>query len=316
MTRRYRWIADEIAALDPETDYETIWRLTSCYGIDDFSLNLVYAHLFPHFYLPHHGAQTLWGTQKVVEKATQRVEDTIRNNVIWWFHGPSHPRTRDSVESINKLHAHIATQHPGAFEDQDDFLFTLAFSAASLHRFNLALGLPGYTDKQKIAAHHFWRDMADLFTDEHGAPIANFPPDWDSMIELVESYEQRSWTYSPFGALVTHAVLDQFAHRYWPRPLHGLARALVLSTLHPSCWRTYRIDPPRPWVRRMLLTVVGVGLRVQRAVTPDPRTSYLEELDALDRTERFERRREIRAVDEDFAQFFTSRHRELLRTTL
>lgn len=107
-TRPRRWIAAEIESLDPATDYEAIWRLTSSYGLNDFALNLVYAHLFPHFYLPPHGSQPLWdgGDGKVIERALQRVEDTIRNNLMWWFHGPSHPKTRQSVAGINKLHAY------------------------------------------------------------------------------------------------------------------------------------------------------------------------------------------------------------------
>ncbi|WP_215453066.1 hypothetical protein [Streptomyces sp. ATCC 21386] len=69
------------------------------------------------------------------------------------------PQTKKSVEDINKLHAFHAKRYPGNLAHQDDYVYTLAFSAASLHRFNLKLGLPGYTEKQKIAAHHFWREM-------------------------------------------------------------------------------------------------------------------------------------------------------------
>lgn len=44
------------------------------------------------------------GNGKVVEHAAQRFEDTIRNNLTWWYYGPSHPKTRQSVANINKLH--------------------------------------------------------------------------------------------------------------------------------------------------------------------------------------------------------------------
>ena len=40
MSRSRRWIAQEIERLDPEVDYEAIWRLTSTYGLDDFAVNL------------------------------------------------------------------------------------------------------------------------------------------------------------------------------------------------------------------------------------------------------------------------------------
>ena len=42
-TKPRRWIAAEIERLDPVTDYEAIWRLTSSYGLNDFALNLFYA---------------------------------------------------------------------------------------------------------------------------------------------------------------------------------------------------------------------------------------------------------------------------------
>lgn len=71
-TRPRRWTAAEIESLDPAADYEAIWRLTSSYGLSDFALNLVHAHLLPHFYLPSHGSQPLWdgGDGKVVERPT------------------------------------------------------------------------------------------------------------------------------------------------------------------------------------------------------------------------------------------------------
>jgi len=309
-THRRRWIAQEIDRLDPDTDYEAIWRLTSSYGLNEFALNLVYAHLFPHFYVPEHGAEPLWdhGGGKVIERATQRVEDTVRNNLIWWFYGPSHPKTRKSVESVNKLHAYHAKRYPGNFAHQDDYVYTLAFSAASLHRLNRKLGLPGYTDKQKVAAHRFWQAMADLFVDEHGNRIMDFPPDWDSMIAFLDEFENRSWPRNRTGEMVTHAILDQFAHRFFPRPLHGLARALVVSTYHPTCWRVHNIKVPHPALRLLLRRLTGLGLRLQRLLFPDPTLSYQEKLEAMDDEQRRRRHRRIRNLDREFAAFFRERH--------
>jgi hypothetical protein len=70
-TRPRRWIAAEIERLGPTAGYEAIWRLTSSYGLNDFALNLFYAHLFPYFYLPPNGSRPLWdgGDGKVIERA-------------------------------------------------------------------------------------------------------------------------------------------------------------------------------------------------------------------------------------------------------
>jgi flavin reductase (DIM6/NTAB) family NADH-FMN oxidoreductase RutF len=305
-----RWITAEIERLNPETDYAAIWRLTSSYGLNDFALNLVYAHLFPHSYLPPHGSRPLWddGDGKVVERALQRVEDTIRNNLLWWYYGPSHPKTRQSVQNVNKLHAYHARRHPGDFAHQDDYVFTLAFSAASLHRFNLKIGLPGYTPKQKTAAHLFWQHMADLFTDEHGRAIMNFPPDWDSLIAFVEDFESRSWPATRSGAMVTHAVLDQFACRWFPAPLRGLGRAMAASTLHPNCWATHKVTVPPRAVRRVLLRTTGLIIRSQQLARPDQERTYFEDLASLTREQRAARSSRIRRFDEEFSRAFRVRH--------
>ena len=310
MKQSRRWIANEIERLDPEQDYEKIWRLTSSYGLDDFALNLVYAHLFPHFYLPSHGARPLWhgGDGKVVERATQRVEDTIRNNLVWWFYGPSHPKTQQSVANINKLHAFHARRYPGTFAGQEDYVFTLAFSAASLHRFNLKVGLPGYTEKQKIAAHLFWKHMAELFVDENGQPIVGFPEDWDALVAFIEEFESRPWPPSQEGEMVTKTIMDQFAFRFFPRPLHGFGRALAISTWHPNCWRAHNVTPPAAPVRRVLLRMCGLIIGTQQALKPDPTMTYHETLEAQPKDERRDRTRRIRDLDSAFSTFFRHRH--------
>ncbi len=114
----------------------------------------------------------------------------------------------------------------------------------ALHRFNLKLGLPGYTEKQKIAAHCFWFEMSKLFTDEHGNRIMDMPEDWDSLTAFVDEFENRPWPENEEGRWVTLAILDQFACRNFPRPLHGLARALATSTMHPTTWRVHGMTPP------------------------------------------------------------------------
>jgi hypothetical protein len=310
MKQPRRWIAQRIEQLDPETDYVEIWRLTSTYGLTDFALNLVYTHLFPHFYVPRHGAKPLWhnGDGKVLERATQRVEDTVRNNLLWWHYGPHHPRTQKSVEGINKLHAFHAKRHPGSFAHMDDYVYTLCFSAAALHRFNLKLGLPGYTEKQKTAAHRFWFEMSKLFTDEHGNTIMDMPEDWDSLMAFVDEFENRPWPENEDGRWVTLAILDQFAYRNFPRPLHGLARALATSTMHPTTWRVHGMTPPPALVRALLLKTTGLGLRIQQTLLPDPTTNYQEAMEAQTRQERRDRSDGIRRLDEDFSTYFRRRH--------
>ncbi|KPM46340.1 hypothetical protein AK830_g86 [Neonectria ditissima] len=174
--RSYHWIQKAIDSLDAEVDYELIWRLMSCYRSSDFMNNLVYALTFPNFVVTSHGAEAVWRSDggKVVHHGTQRVEDTETYNMTWWFYGPSDKRCRDAVERINKLHARLARQYPGNFSHNEDYVYTTAFSAILMHRLRERLGLSGFSEKEKMAAHHFWRDMTPLFTVE-GSGCAGIP---------------------------------------------------------------------------------------------------------------------------------------------
>lgn len=154
----------------------------------------------------------------------------------------------------------------------------------------------------------FWQEMGRLFVDEHGNPVMDFPKDWDAMVAFIENFENRPWPEHEEGHMATHAVLDQFAHRYFPRPLHGLVRALVVSTLHPTTWRVHGVTPPPAPVRILLLRTVGLMLRVQKALLPDPAENYQQQLEALTRQDRRERAAEIRRLNEDFSAFFRKRH--------
>jgi hypothetical protein len=150
--------------------------------------------------------------------------------------------------------------------------------------------------------------MAALFVDEHGKKIIDFPPDWDSLIAFIEDFESRSWPSTRTGAMATQAVLDQFAHRWFPAPLRSLGRALAASTMHPNCWATHRVEVPPAVVRRILLRTTGLLIRTGQVIAPDPERTYYEELDSLTKEQRVARSRRIRSFDEEFSHAFRQRH--------
>ncbi|OHF03204.1 hypothetical protein CORC01_01588 [Colletotrichum orchidophilum] len=177
------WISRAIGTMDPETDYELIWRLTSSYHLSDFANNLVYTLTFPNFIIPMQGAEVVWRSDggKFVHKAIGRVE---HYNMSSWYYGPSDQRCRDALERINQLHAGLTRQYPGRFSHNGDYVYTLTFSAVLMHRLRIRLGLSGFTEKQMIAARHFWRDMAPLFRVEGSGPVEDFPADFDGERKL------------------------------------------------------------------------------------------------------------------------------------
>jgi hypothetical protein len=75
--------------------------LTSSYGLNDFALNLVYAHLFPHFILPR-TAQARCGTTATARSssAPRSALKTPRQQPAVVVLRPSHPKIRQSVANI------------------------------------------------------------------------------------------------------------------------------------------------------------------------------------------------------------------------
>src|SRR5262249_7733522 len=151
----------------------------------------------------------------------------------------------------------------------------------------------GYTDKQKVAAHLFWQHMAGLFVDEDGSKILGFPADWNSLIAYIEDFESRPWPPTESGMMVTQAILDQFAYRWFPAPLRGLGRAMAASPLHPNCWKPHRVAAPGLLARRILLRATGLMIRLGQLVAPDPDRTYYEDLTAVTRDQRAARIRRI-----------------------
>jgi hypothetical protein len=69
----------------------------------------------------------------------------------------------------------IGPKLPGRFSYNDDYVYVCAFSAITMHRLRLRMGLPGISDKEQIAAHLFWGEMCKLFVAETARRLKAIP---------------------------------------------------------------------------------------------------------------------------------------------
>jgi hypothetical protein len=272
-SKPYKWIRKEIDTLDPVTDYERIWKLSSVYYVNDFIMDFIYAITFPNFIVGYHGAQAVLrdGKGKVYSEPNRRMDDTARHMLVWWENGPSAVATRRSVASLNNLHAHYATQYPGNFSHNDDYIYTLCYEAALMHRLRLKLGMAGLSEKEQQAAWEFWSRMATLFVNaEDGSALHGFPADFAGINAFIDEYEGRPWPVNPLGHEVGRLMLDPFAQRYFPKPLHGLARTMVLAMYNDTVLRVHQLPRVNPAVRWLCRMAVRAGLTLAEKVLPDP----------------------------------------------
>ncbi|KAL2216630.1 hypothetical protein M432DRAFT_621864 [Thermoascus aurantiacus ATCC 26904] len=307
----YKWIKKEIEASNPYTEYEKIWRLSIEYGAGEFMQNLIYASTFSNFVANPWGAQVVWREDggKVLHRATDRMHQMQYNNSIWWYYGPSHPETCKSVEAINKLHEHYAQRYPGNFSHMEDYLYVLCFTATSVDRFRKRLRLPGFSEKQKIAAFIFWREMSKLFYAENRVPLEGFPDDWEGMVRFCEKIENEHLMVTDEGHMIAEALFDQFAFRFFPRPLRPLGRAIPISVALPQTLRAHRIRPIKPILAHIIIFILGTFIWFAETFLPDPTVSYQELLRSRTAAEKAQHDKETRDLDARFPEYFASFHR-------
>ena len=278
-TKPRKWINDEIERLDPYVDYERIVALGTSYYVNDFLMDYIYAFTFPNFIAPAHGAEVVLreGKGKIYSAPNKRMDDTSRHMLIWWENGPSHPATQRSVESINRLHEHWAKQYPGNFDHNDDYIYTLCYEAAFMHRLRLRLGLPGYPENVQIASVRFWARMALLFRNAGtGDALSGFPEDFAGVMAFMDEYEARDWGDNSHGPAVIERMVTPFADRHFPRPLRGVARALVLGMYPDHIFRAHNVPRPSRFTRWFAQSFMKVGLTMSERYLPDPEVTLAE----------------------------------------
>ncbi|RBQ73516.1 hypothetical protein FVER53590_03392 [Fusarium verticillioides] len=304
----YHWLNDTINSLDPETDYELMWRLMSCYRSNDFMNNMIYALTFPNFIITTHGCETVWRSDggKVVKRGAQRVEDTENYNMTWWHYGPSDQRCRDAVEHINNLHMSLARRYPGNFSFNEDFLYVTTFSAVLMHRLRLRLGLSGFTEKEKIAAHHFWRDMTPLFIREDGNSVYGYPKDFEGCIQFCEDYENEKREFDIKMQYIGLAIFNQFAFRYFPYGFRWLGVSIVKALSLPTTLQAMRVEPVNPIFQWLIVLFVGTAMSLAETLLPDPRESFWKKIETLDVEKAKARKDDIRGSDQAYCQYIRS----------
>ncbi|CZR64348.1 uncharacterized protein PAC_14246 [Phialocephala subalpina] len=312
--KSYHWIREEVAKLDPYKDYAMIYRLTNTYGLSDFINNLMYSLTFPNFVVTPQGAQAVWREDggKVRGKGCQRVEKTENNNTVWWYYGPTHPKTQKSVARINELHQYWEKQYPGNFSHNSDYVYTAAFSAVLMHRFRLRLGLSGISEKEKIANHLFWQEMCKYFKaagpdGKVNVDLYDFPKDFDGCIKYCEEFENTPKEGTEQGHLIAIGIYEQFAFRYFPPMLRWFGYAMPVALSLPTTLATHKVKPVNPVLKAFIVWLVGMFFWIS-AFLADPKVSFTEEIEGLSREERTEREKHLASIDKQYAPYFTKKH--------
>jgi hypothetical protein len=253
-----KWIRRRIEQLDPYVDHQEIWALSYLYNITDFDLDWAYAVSNPHLGLTQWGTEAAYrgGEGAMIVAAESRLENTNDHMLLWAEHGPDSPVTEKSIDIVNKLHVKWAKRYPGAFSHSDDYIYLFSDAATAEHALRRSLGLPGWSEKQKIAAHRYWCGIAALFTVERGAKLTDveaMPDSFEAMAAYAEEYVSRPWPDNPDGLPFSEFLVEQFARKYFKgRLVRPFGRAFVTTFFAPSLFRVYKMKQSH-WAMRALV---------------------------------------------------------------
>lgn len=92
-----KWIAREVAKLDPYDDYAEIIKIMTIYRADDAFMDFIDGVTFPNFIIGNHGAEGIFREGK--GKAIRHMDQTSQHILIGCEHGPDRPNTVQSIES-------------------------------------------------------------------------------------------------------------------------------------------------------------------------------------------------------------------------
>lgn len=202
--------ARRIAALDPETDYEEIFRIIVGHEFPwDMNQALGLA-LYRTYAVPSIGS-LLARTGEFTERTQKRYDDTGLLLDAIGEHGLETAAGRVAIRRMNQMHGRYDISN-------DDLRYVLCTFVSVPIRWLDAYGYRRLTEPEKAATAAYYRRLGTLMN------IKAIPATWQEFAETMDAYERRHFGYDVGAVAVSEATLALQAT--FP-PLDRLPRALV-----------------------------------------------------------------------------------------
>lgn len=268
--RSRKWIAADIARLDPDTDSAQIM----CLIINQLLprrgggvlLNVLYTVGFMHIAGQREGARAVdrHGTGKIHRDGDRRANDTLSFFLGWFQHGPRSPDGNASLAQIKRIHDHYARDYSMSNET---FIHTIALFTVQFEQLFSLVGAEGFTQTEKAAQVTHWRGVGD------GLGVRELPTRWADMERFRQWYEASPDRFGPTpeATRCVNALIDQFSDRWLPTRLRWAGRPLLLSLHNDHTLRAIGQTKPHSPVVWLVRHLVRAGLFVNRRVLSDRR---------------------------------------------
>jgi len=246
MLPRTHW-QRRIAELDPERDYEEVYRITLTH---EFPWDMVQAlsfALFRTYAVPSIG-RLLDETKEFERRTQKRYDDTAILLDEVNRHGLQSPGGRRAIRRINQMH--------GSYDISDeDMRYVLSTFVVTPKRWLDDYGWRPLSPAEVTASVHYYRELGRLLG------IRDVPTTYDGFERLLDGYEAAHFGYDEGGRRVADATLAlmlTFYPAFLSRPMEVFSRALMDESLLAA----FRYPtPPRP-----VVAAARAGLRARARV--------------------------------------------------
>ena len=215
MLRRTHWLR-HLGSLDPETDYEEIYRVTVTHEFPwDMSQALSFA-LFRTYAVPSIG-RLLDETGEFAQRPQKRYDDTVLLLDAISMDGLHSEGGRRAVRRINQMH--------GSYDiSNDDMRYVLATFVVVPKRWMDDYGWRPFTGTEVEASTRYYQELGWLMG------IKEVPETYDAFARLMDAYEAEHFGYDEGGRRVadsTLALMRTFYPRVASWPVDVFSRALM-----------------------------------------------------------------------------------------
>lgn len=263
-SRRSSEVADRIATLNPEENYEEIASLLYAYEFSwDIERALEFA-LFRTYAVPSISG-LLAKTGEFDRRPRKRYDDTELIMAETIEHGLDSQRGQQSIARMNAMHGRFRI-------DNSDMLYVLSTFICEPIRWLDRIGRRSMTEVERRAWFLYYRGLGERMG------IQNIPGELAAIMRFNEEFEAANFRFADTNRQIGEATTDLLLSFYLPRCLFWAGRPGVRAFLDPSLLQAMGFRPAPGWLRGLLMTTLRMRARILRLLPTRHKPRHLTQI--------------------------------------
>jgi hypothetical protein len=251
---RYRNLR-RIEALDPATDFDEIFGLTTQYEFP-WDYNQGTGIAFMRDYGVPSISALLDRTAEFERHGQKRYDDTILIGYEATIDTLESERGRAAMRHLNKIHGHYDIPN-------DEYLYVLATTVVGPKRWIDEFGWRPLHPHEVEAMHRVTTRFGELMG------IRDLPTSYDGYERLLDDYERERFAYADSNRRVAEATIRIFAGWY-PRPLRPLLRRATIAMFDEPLREALGLPRQPVWLSRLARGAIRARGLLLRFLPPRP----------------------------------------------